>query len=53
MTKPMTPANIHRQPKNDRSISVAAACAQGTSVARRDVPLTLTKTPPPWEKEKD
>lgn len=41
----------HRRPTNERSLSVAAASAQGTSVARRDVPVTLVKAP--WEKEEN
>lgn len=45
-----TPTNIHRPPSNDRSLAVAAASAQGTSVARRDVPVTLVIAP--WEEEK-
>lgn len=44
------PTNIHRPPTNDRSLAVAAASAQGTSVARRDVPVTLAKAP--WEENR-
>lgn len=44
------PTNIHRPPLNNRTLAVAAASAQGTSVARRDVPVTLVAAP--WEKEK-
>jgi hypothetical protein len=43
------PQHINRPPTNERSLAVAAAVAQGTSVARRDVPVTLAKAP--WEKE--
>jgi hypothetical protein len=43
------PQHMHRRPTNDRSMSEAISTAQGTSVARRDVAVTLTKAP--WEKE--
>jgi hypothetical protein len=43
------PQHMHRPPKNDRTMSEAISTAQGTSVARRDVAVTLSKAP--WEKE--
>jgi hypothetical protein len=49
MTARFIPGNVHRQPKNDRTMSEAIATAQGTSVARREVPVTLAKAP--WEKD--
>jgi hypothetical protein len=49
MTVRAIPANIHRPPRNDRSLSVAAATQQGVSNASRDVPVTLAKAP--WEKD--
>lgn len=45
------PQHMHRRPTNDRTMSEAIATAQGTSVTRRDVPVTLTKAP--WEKDQD
>lgn len=45
------PQHMHRPPKNDRTMSEAISTMQGTSVTRRDVPVTLAKAP--WEKEND
>lgn len=46
MTTPMQ--HLHRPPTNDRTVQVAAATAQGRSLASRDVPVTLP--PVPWER---
>lgn len=45
------PQHIHRMPRNDRSMSEAIKTVQGTSVARREVKITLIKAP--WEKDKE
>lgn len=49
MTARLIPANVHRQPKNARTVSEALSTMQGVSDAARDVPVTLAKAP--WEKD--
>lgn len=51
MTDRFIPGNVHRQPKNPKTMSEAISAAQGTSVARREVPVTLVKAP--WEDKEE
>lgn len=47
------PQHMHRLPKNPRTKSEAISTMQGTSVTRRDVPVTLAPMPKWREVEAD